>query len=120
MREGEIINLTWVKVDLKAGFIRLQAEDIKTREDRTIPLNFSMELWDILKNLYKVRSLHSSGVFLWKAHPIRCMREAFKTACQDAGIQEFRFHDFRHTAITNMQRAGIDHLTIMGISGHKR
>jgi integrase len=47
------------------------------------------------------------------------MREAFKTACQDAGIQGFRFHDFRHTAITNMRRAGIDHLTIMRISGHK-
>ena len=30
-----------------------------------------------------------------------------------------RFHDFRHSAITNMRRAGIDLLTIMQISGHK-
>ena len=36
-----------------------------------------------------------------------------------AGITNFRFHDFRHTAITNMRRAGIDLLTIMQISGHK-
>jgi integrase len=119
MREGEILGLTWEKVDLKGGFIRLQAEDTKTREGRTIPLNFSMELLDLFKNLFKVRSLHSSQVFLRKGEPIRCMREAFKTACQDAGIQGFRFHDFRHTAITNMRRAGIDHLTIMWISGHK-
>ena len=31
----------------------------------------------------------------------------------------FRFHDLRHTAITNMRRAGIDPLTIMQITGHK-
>jgi len=47
------------------------------------------------------------------------MRQAFKVACLKAGIHGFRFHDFRHTAITNMRRAGIDHLTIMRISGHK-
>ena len=40
-------------------------------------------------------------------------------ACKGAGITNFRFHDFRHTAITNMRRAGIDLLTIMQISGHK-
>jgi len=36
-----------------------------------------------------------------------------------AGVEGFHFHDFRHTAITNMRRAGIDPLTIMQISGHK-
>jgi len=119
MRGGEILKLTWEKVDLKSGFIRLQAKDTKTREGRTIPLTFSPELLDLFKNLFKVRSLHSSQVFLRRGQPIRCVREAFKAACRKAGIQGFRFHDFRHTAITNMRRAGIDHLTIMRISGHK-
>ena len=119
MRGGEILKLTWDKVDLKKGFIRLQAEDTKTREGRTIPLTFSPELLDLFKDLYKVRSLHSSQVFLRQGKPIRCVREAFKGACLRAGIHGFRFHDFRHTAITNMRRAEIDHLTIMQISGHK-
>jgi len=46
---------------------------------------------------------------------------AFKAACKDAGIENFRFHDFdfRHTAITNLRRAGVDMLTIVQISGHK-
>ena len=56
MREREILGLTWEKVDLKGGFIRLQAEDTETREGRTIPLNFSMELSDLLKRLHKVCS----------------------------------------------------------------
>lgn len=119
MRGGEILKLTWEKIDLKNGFIRLQAEDTKTREGRTIPLTFSLELLDLFKNLFKVRSLHSSQVFLRHGQPIRCVRGAFKTACDKAKIEGFRFHDFRHTAITNMRRAGIDHLTIMRISGHK-
>ena len=56
MRGGEILKLTWEKVDLKNGFIRLQAEDTKTREGRTIPLTFSPELLDLFKNLFKLRS----------------------------------------------------------------
>ncbi len=119
MRGGEILKLTWEKVDLKNGFIRLRADDTKTREGRTIPLTFSTDLLDLFKSLFKVRSLHSSQVFLRHGQPIRCVREAFKTACGNARIEGFRFHDFRHTAITNMRRAGIDHLTIMRISGHK-
>jgi integrase len=119
MREGEILGLTWEKIDLKGGFIRLQAEDTKTHEGRAIPLTFSPDLLDLFKNLFKIRSLHSSRIFLRDGHPIRCMRQAFKVACLKAGIHGFRFHDFRHTAITNMRRAGIDHLTIMRISGHK-
>ena len=34
-------------------------------------------------------------------------------------VKNFRFHDFRHTAIINMRRAGIDPPTIMQISDHK-
>ncbi len=47
------------------------------------------------------------------------MKTAFKAACRRAKIKGFRFHDFRHTAVTNMRLAGIDHLTIMKITGHK-
>ena len=36
-----------------------------------------------------------------------------------AQITGFRFHDFRHTAVTNMRRAGVAPLTSMQITGHK-
>lgn len=117
MRLGEILHLTWDRVDTKANLIRLKAEDTKTNEGRVIPL--TPELTTLLKDLYKVRYLNEEHVFLVKGHSVNSIKTAFNAACRRAGIQGFHFHDFRHTAVTNMRRAGIDHLTIMRITGHK-
>jgi len=119
MREGEILNLTWSKVDLKKGFVRLTGEDTKTKEARIIPLTFTPNLLQTFRDLYKERPLHTDRVFLQDGKPVSCIREAYESSCKRAEISNFRFHDFRHTAITNMRRAGIDHLTIMKITGHK-
>ncbi len=117
MRLGEILGLTWDRVDFKLGFIQLRAEDTKTDEGRIIPL--TPELTGLLKNLYKVRYLQEDHVFLVKGRSVSSVQTAFNAACRRADIHGFRFHDFRHTAVTNMRRAGIDHLTIMRITGHK-
>lgn len=66
MREGEILNLTWDRVDLKARVIRLQAEDTKDREPRDIPI--CDELWKILETL--PRGIRTAHVFLYKGNPV--------------------------------------------------
>lgn len=119
MRWGEIINLTWNKVDLKNGFIRLKGEDTKNKKGRLIPLDLFPGLRELFRDLHRVRSLTCPHVFLHGDRPILSIKGAFKAACKAAGIMNFRFHDFRHTAITNLRRAGVDTLTIMQISGHK-
>lgn len=119
MRWGEIVGLTWDKVDLKSGFIRLKGEDTKSGEGRLIPLDLFPRLQVMFKELQKTRALHEPHVFLHGGQPILSRKGAFKAACKGAGITNLRFHDFRHTAITNMRRAGIDPLPIMQISGHK-
>jgi integrase len=117
MRLGEILHLTWDRVDFRANVIRLQVEDTKTNEGRLVPL--TPELTDLFRGLYKVRYLQEDHVFLVKGQSVSSIKTAFNAACRRAGIQGFHFHDFRHTAVTNMRRAGIDHLTIMKITGHK-
>lgn len=117
MRRGEILGLTWDRVDLSTGLVTLRPEDTKTDEGRVVPL--TPDLTDQLRDLYKVRFLHEPHVFLVDGKPVKSIKTAFKAACRRAGIQGFRFHDFRHTAVTNMRRAGLDHLTIMKITGHK-
>lgn len=119
MRKGEILNLTWDHVDLKGGFIRLKPEDTKTRDGRLIPLSLSSELEETFRTLGRMRALHDPRVFHRDGQPIRYIDGAFAKACREAEIANFLFHDFRHTAVTNMRRAGIDQLTIMKLSGHK-
>jgi integrase len=51
MRAGEIQYLTWDKVDLKIGFIRLAAEDTKTSKKRAVPI--SLVLREILEDVRK-------------------------------------------------------------------
>jgi integrase len=98
MRRGEILNLTWDRVDLKAELIRLKAEDTKTDNARFVPL--TADLTAQLKDLYKVRYLNEPHVFLVNGKSVHSSKTAFNAACRRAKIEGFRFHDFRHTAVT--------------------
>lgn len=117
MRRGEIFNLVWQRVDFKEGLIQLKAEDTKTKKGRIVPL--TPELTTLLRRLYKVRYLQEPHVFLERGKSLQSTKTAISAACLRAQVTGFRFHDFRHTALTNMRRAEIDYLTIMKISGHK-
>ena len=43
----------------------------------------------------------------YKNEPIKSVKTAFNTACQKAGIKNFRCHDLRHTFNTNLRKAGL-------------
>jgi integrase len=115
MRQGEILNLTWGQVELKEGFIRLRPEDTKTNEGRLVPLN--REMVEMLKEF--PRGLPGARVFTRNGTPIKSIREIFETACRKAEIEEFTFHDLRHTAINNWRLQGHDYFRIMAATGHK-
>ena len=122
MRRGEILKLTWDKVDLKNEVIRLSAQDTKDKEARTIPI--CDKLLTCLKGL--PRSLNTKHVFLYRGEPVKKdFRSGLKIACKRAGItygrfkeNGFVFHDLRHTFNTNMRKAGVPESVIMGITGH--
>jgi integrase len=115
MRRGEILNLTWGQVDLKEGFIKLAPEDTKTNEGRLVPLN--VELIEMFKAM--PRGLPMTLVFTYQGHSLAEIKRSFATACKLAGIEDFTFHDLRHTAINNWRLQGHDYFRIMAASGHK-
>ena len=114
MRRGEILSLRWSQVDLQRNFIHLVRT--KSGKKRDVPIN-TMVRAELLA--LKTRDM-SEYVF---ASPITgravtdCKR-AFTSACRNAGIEDFHFHDTRHTAATRMAETGAEPSTIKDILGH--
>ncbi len=116
-RLGEILRLTWDRVDTKRGFITLRAVDTKTKKPRQVPM--TPEVRTALQALAKVRQLTTKHVFTFQGKPVGEIKTAFNTAKQEAGISDLRFHDLRHCAATNLRRAGVSTEVAMAIVGHK-
>ncbi len=113
MRKGEILKLTWDKVDLGNRMIRLEALDTKDKEARNIPI--CDELYNILVSLPNriQESSDNSHVFQYNGKPVDNIRGGIKRACKLSGIKygrfakgRFIFHDLRHTFNANMRKAG--------------
>jgi integrase len=112
MRRGEIFNLKWFDVDLNRGL--LQISESKTNKKRLIPINTTIRtLLDSLrrKSEFVFPSPKTNG-------KLDNIKRSFGRAVQEAEIQQFCFHDLRHTAATRMADAGADAFTLMKILGH--
>jgi integrase len=114
MRKSEILDLVWGEVDLVSGFIRLPPERTKTKKARAIPIH--PRVLEMVKSL--PRGLHTDRVFLLDGKPLAGLKRSYKTACKNAGLGDFTFHDLRHCAINNLRLAGNDFFEIMAMSGH--
>ena len=115
MRRGEIFNLTWKNVDFQHGFIHI--EKSKNYESRDIPMDSF--LCETLKNL-RGNSNGSEYVFCKENGERRkSIQRSFTNACKSAEIEDFRFHDLRHTAASLYASGGVDLITLKNILGHK-
>ncbi len=125
MREGEILNLRGKQIHFDEdggdeGYIELYDGETKSGEGRQIP--FSDVVGKLLKDQLAQKKKRDSQRFIFVTENGKFLgnfRRAFQRACKRAGIKGLCFHDFRHTAITNMRKAGVDTSVIMAISGHK-
>ena len=51
--------------------------------------------------------------------PSKDFRKAWTDACQAARVPEMIPHDFRRTAVRNLERAGVSRSAAMKLTGHK-
>jgi integrase len=102
------------------GYIELYDGETKSGEGRKI--SFCVVIGGLLKHHLEKMKKGKRERFLFtteKGNLIGNFRRSFQRACKRSGIHGLCFHDFRHTAITNMRKAGVDTSVIMAISGHK-
>ena len=120
MRRGEMLGLEWGRVDFQARRIRLEAQHTKAGKGRTVPLNDTARA--ALINQARFRAVHcpsSPWVFCDKAgNRLRTVKSSFITACRLAGIEDFHFHDLRHTFAAWLVTAGIPLPEVRDLLGH--
>jgi len=124
MRANEVLRLPWNMVDEKAGFIRLPADYVKEKKNRTVPISPELRavLYELRAEQRKVSSISSgvsSRVFTRNSRPMTSVRTAFELAKEKAGVTDLHLlHDLRHTAITRWATQGIAQQAIMAAAGH--
>ncbi len=115
MRQGELLGLSWVEVDLERGLITTKRT--KNLRLKAIPLNEPAR--EALAWLNEHR--YGDYLFMWPWGDLlgkTTVYDAFRTACDQAGITDFRFHDLRHTFASHLIMAGADLVTVMELLGH--
>lgn len=110
----EILGLKWDDVDFESQRIRVTRG--KTGRVDYVPMN--EDLRSLFRDL-RLKSASSKGhVFTYKGKPVRSVRRAFKTACEKAGIEDFRFHDLRHTCASHLIMRGASLKEVQEHLGH--
>jgi len=116
MRQGEILGLIWDDVSLEAG--RFTLHDTKNKERRVVPvMGHALE---VMREYAKVRRIDTSLVFPGSVvgKPVD-VRAPWERAIQAAGIEDFRFHDLRHSAASYLAMNGATPSELAAVLGHK-
>ena len=116
-RHGELINLKWQDVDLKRQVIILH--DTKNKERRVLPV--VNHAYQLMQEHNKVRNIASNLVFPspYSAKEPWNSRSTWEKAVKNAKIEDFRFHDLRHSAASYLAMNGASLAEIAEVLGHK-
>jgi len=122
VRLGEALQITWEQVDLDVPLIRLEDEQTKSGEARTIPLP------DPVVEMLRTVEVKEGQVF-----DSTNLRKTWAKACVATGLGRLEpidkngnqryngliIHDLRRSAVRNLRKAGVPESVAMKISGHK-
>lgn len=116
MRKGEAVGLTWDRVDLERG--RVYLTKTKNKAARSLPL--LGEALGIMRKLNEERDPIMSCCFpsAEADRPVD-FRSAWRLAVKRARLDDFRFHDLRHSAASYLAMQGATLMEIADVLGHK-
>ncbi|MFH0985547.1 MAG: site-specific integrase [Candidatus Omnitrophota bacterium] len=106
MRRGEIVALTWRDIDIHRGQIHIR--DSKSGKGRILQMNETVR--SLLLSLRK----QPDSELIFSSY----FRKEFDAAVAKAELDDFIFHDLRHTFASHLVMSGVDLVTVSKLLGH--
>jgi len=128
IRDAELKQLTWNQINLKRGYLTVGKSKTEAGEGRTIPLNSALsETMSEYADWYQERfSAIQPDWYVFPfgkprpsdpTRPVTTLKTAWNNVRKNAKVKG-RWHDHRHTMITDLAESGAGDQTIMDIAGH--
>ncbi len=117
IRRGSLFSMEWPDVDFKNEVLTLRATATKSGKTYHVPLNRSA--FDALKK-WKSQSREDRLVFVSPKNKGRFdnCNTSWEEVLRMAEIEDFRWHDMRHSFASNLVMAGVDLNTVRELMGH--
>lgn len=120
LRKSEILRLAWDRVDFESNEIVFTRSDTKTRKPRLVPMNvFVRNALASRKTGFEKKGIDSPWVFPSRTnkHRYQASNKSAWTTARKLSKVAARFHDLRHTFITNAVRSGMNPILICKYAG---
>ena len=114
-RRGELLGLRWNDIDFERQTAYVQTT--KNGQPKVLPLTD-----DVIKELTRFKQQDDSLIFNSEIKPDKalCFNKQWKKALNEAEVDNFRFHDLRHTTASYLAQSGASLLEIADVLGHKQ
>ncbi len=129
MRKGEIMGLEWKDIHTvpEQGFTRVHLAADKTKNEKARSVLITSPALELLEERREtVASARQDNKAVGLIFPSAVnaerpvdLRKPWSTALKSAGIEEFRFHDLRHTTASYLAMDGASLLSISKVLGHQ-
>jgi integrase len=115
LRKTEQLSLKWTDIDFKLGQITVR--ESKPGKSRVIPMNETVE--NPLNRL--TRRIRNPYIFVGRKAGGRLtdLPNNWEELLLKAKIDDFRWHDLRHTFASRLVMAGVDVYTVCRLLGHQ-
>ncbi len=115
LRQSNVLRLEWGQVNLEQRHAWIHGWQSKNRRPISVPLNEAA-----LAVLKRQKDKHSTRVFTFRGKPLnQANTKAWQAAKKRAGIDDFRWHDLRHTWATWQRQAGTPTHELQRLGGWK-
>ena len=114
-RKGELTKLRWNDIDFERRTAYVATT--KNGQPKVLPLTDS-----VIRELQLFDTKDSSLIFASKVKEevAYCFTKPWRKALEDAEIEDFRFHDLRHSCASYLAQSGASLLEIADVLGHKQ